>query len=270
MKPMRAMVGLCLAVSLLMSNHIIADEFDIEEQRELQLDGASISSVRIDAGAGFLKIKGVQGLAQIKVIAELKVNQDNFTLSLEKQGSTAELIADANPNNESNWWGDSPLINLTVELPMEMALKVDDGSGELNIANINGDIEIDDGSGAIILSEITGTLDVKDGSGNFSLSNLTGPLTLDDGSGSINIQNVVGDVQIDDGSGAIFIEQVSGKVFVEDGSGAMTISNVKGHVTLDDGSGGILLSHLADGVTILNEGSGGLTMNDVSGKVEKR
>ncbi|NVJ60950.1 MAG: hypothetical protein HWE27_11200 [Gammaproteobacteria bacterium] len=262
----------CLGLTsiLMVSNQLSASGFDIEEVRDLTLDASGASKLRIDAGAGFLKVKGVEGLSEVRVTAELMVDEDNYNLTLNKSGNKIVLVADANPENESSWWSDSPFINLTVELPKEMALDIDDGSGEIVIEQVNGDIDLEDGSGAISIIDIVGNLNVKDGSGSFSLKNQKGSLVLDDGSGSINIANVDGNVDIEDGSGSTTVDQITGKLNVEDGSGSLSISHVDGHVTIDDGSGGISLSHLANGVTILNEGSGGLSMSDVSGKVDKR
>ena len=41
------------------------------ETRELSLSSEGISSMEIDCGAGFLKLKGVEGLDEIKVKADI-------------------------------------------------------------------------------------------------------------------------------------------------------------------------------------------------------
>ena len=59
------------------------------------------------------------------------------------------------------------VINLTVRVPKNMDVEVDDGSGEVKIAQINGNIQIDDGSGEINIRDIRGDVGIDDGSGTF-------------------------------------------------------------------------------------------------------
>ncbi|WMS88195.1 hypothetical protein [Pleionea litopenaei] len=256
-------------IGLILASNAYAGSFDIEEQRTLNIQAADLSKFKVDVGAGFLKIEGSSSLSEIQVVADLQVDEDNFKLTLEQSGDSAILVADANSNNRSNWWGDGPKIDLTIKVPYQMMLDINDGSGFIEVKAIGGGLKLNDGSGSISLNDIEGDVDVKDGSGSFSIENLKGSLVLDDGSGSIRIQQVTGNVKVDDGSGSTLISKVGGTVEVDDGSGSLTVEDITGHVTIDDGSGGINLNRLANGVTILNEGSGGLSMNDVQGAVKK-
>ncbi|NVK87253.1 MAG: hypothetical protein HWE13_03970 [Gammaproteobacteria bacterium] len=244
--------------------------FDIEEQRELTLDAKAVQRLTVTAGAGFLKVVADEQATKIEVVGALNVDEGNFTFSLEQSGDVAKLVADANTGNTSSWWGDGPKIDLTVKVPSHVFLDIEDGSGMIEIDGAGNGLKLNDGSGSISLRNIRGNVDVKDGSGSFSAENISGDLVLDDGSGSIRIEQVTGNVVVDDGSGSTLIERVSGTVMVDDGSGSLTIANIGGHVTIDDGSGGITLDQLEAGVTILNEGSGGLSMSNVKGQVEKR
>jgi len=103
---------------------------DYEELRELNLD----------AGAGSLEISGVSGLDEIKVMATIlvpdrdadkarKMIESDLILTLEKHGDAAVLTAqfDLGPRN----FGDSPSVQLVVQMPDNLDLKVDDGSGSL-------------------------------------------------------------------------------------------------------------------------------------------
>ena len=47
-------------------------------------------------------------------------------------------------------------INLDVELPENIALQVDDGSGSIEIENIGGPVTVDDGSGSMSIKDIQG------------------------------------------------------------------------------------------------------------------
>jgi hypothetical protein len=244
--------------------------FDIGEKRTLSKSASNVKEFAIKAGAGFLVVKGESGASDIRVEADLQVDEGNYELSLDVSGDTAELIADANTANKSNWFGDSPKIDLTVAIPANIKLNITDGSGSLTVTNVNGDLHIKDGSGSMEVTNIGGNAVIYDGSGSIEVKNIHGSLTIDDGSGSIDIRKVSNAIVIDDGSGGMNIVDAGASVQIEDGSGSILIKGAKGHVIIDDGSGGIDLEDLEDGVTIIEAGSGGLSMTNVKGKVEKR
>ncbi len=234
--------------------------FAYEDVRTLSLSAKGINELEIDCGAGFLKVYGKQGLNDIKVEAEIIVegrsekNAEEFLkkyldLSLEKRGSRAVLKSGFKDYHSIFSFGNK-LINLTVSLPAEMDLDVDDGSGYITIEDIAGNLVIDDGSGDIEIVNTKGNVNVDDGSGEVELEEITGDVDIDDGSGEINVEGVSGDVSIDDGSGSIIIRNVGGSVTVRDGSGSISIDGVE------------------KDVSIPSDGSGSVRVNNVKGKVK--
>lgn len=244
-----------------------ADSINYEATETLQLDASELSRLDIEATAGFLKVEGEKGRTQIEVTAVIVVDQEYYKLSLEQKGDRAVLIADANTANWSSWMGDSPRIDLTVKTPSNLQLDIDDGSGFLKVTDMQGKIWIHDGSGDIEGANLAGDLDLTDGSGSVELTNIGGTLEIDDGSGDLEIHSVAADTTIDDGSGEIMLNLVGGKVTIEDGSGDLTVTNAKGHVTIDDGSGDIDVRQLENGLTVLDSGSGGLSIKEVKGDI---
>jgi len=247
-----------------------ASDIDYETTEQLTLDASDIKKLSVDATAGFLKIKGDESLDEIKVTAELAVQRDHYKLSLDRRGDRAILIADANTDKYSNWFDASPKIDITIHLPARLALDIEDGSGDLWIENVLNGVELTDGSGDIIGKNIAGGVELNDGSGSIELSDINGEITIDDGSGDIELKNVSSNVSIEDGSGSIEVYSVRGKVNLEDGSGDLLVEDAAGHVTIDDGSGDIRVKSLHDGLTLVNTGSGGLSIKDVTGEVNTR
>ena len=213
---------------------------DYEEERELTLSTRGIDSLTIDAGAGSLDIAGVSDATEIRVIATIyvpgrdddkareKITSD-MTLSLEKDSDTAELKAYF---ESGGWgWGDSPSVSLEVELPEQLHLEVDDGSGKLSVRNVRGDVRIDDSSGSIDMRDVGGEVEIDDGSGSIALNGVGGNLSINDGSGSIKVRGVAGSVVVDDGSGSIDVSDVEEDlIIVDDGSGGLNFSNIGGRV----------------------------------------
>jgi hypothetical protein len=220
------------------------------ETKNLSLPAEAISELRIDCGAGFLKVQGDPDLKEIQVNAEIElrnVDRDDankildkyLELTLRKHGRRAILRSDFEHSGSffSGLFGDRPqiTIDLTVKIPQQMDLNIDDGSGFMEINNTRGNLEIDDGSGELTVKNVTGNVEIDDGSGEITIRDIDGDVQVDDGSGEINIRKVVGTVRVDDGSGSIIIDDVEGDVIIEDdGSGGVHIANVSGKVIRRD------------------------------------
>lgn len=247
--------GAILVFSSCISTH--AASLDYKETKVLTLNAENIQLLNINATAGILIIKGEKGIDEIEVTAEILAYDDDIKLSLDLKGNTAILIADVNKDNTSSWskklfnWGsnESAKIDLIIKVPANINLKIADGSGSIEIENVNQIIALNDGSGDINITKVSDDVNINDGSG------------------SLKVTDVGGNLNINDGSGGIVVKNIGGYVNVKDGSGSMSIAEVTGLVTIDDGSGGIEVNHLKGGLTIIEDGSGGLKMQNVKGSV---
>ena len=253
-----------------------------ESEQELTLPVNGIESMKIRCGSGFLKVEGRAGLKQIRVKASIETKgysrsrakeaiEDYLKLSLEKQSGKAVLTSLIDlPRRFSILRNHMILINLEVEVPEDMPLSVDDGSGWIRIKKMESGIRIEDGSGDIDLSDCKGNVRIDDGSGSLSINRVRGDVQISDGSGSISLRQIEGrSIKIDDGSGEIRVEDSSCRIDVDDSSGSITIRDVVGPVTIDDGSGGITINGVEKDVTIIDSGSGGLSIRNVQGRVKK-
>jgi hypothetical protein len=216
--------------------------------KKLELDGESLTSIRIDCGSGFLKVYGNKQQNKIEVEAEILVENadkaeiENFLergliLRLERKGKKAYLQSQVDQSFWESVFGNRPnaIVNLTVTVSSKINLDVDDGSGLILIENIDGDVWLDDGSGETTIRKVTGDLSIDDGSGELIISDIGGNLDIDDGSGEISINRIGGNVTVDDGSGSIRIDDVKKDVTIlDDGSGSVSITNVKGKVVRRD------------------------------------
>ncbi|WP_440054508.1 hypothetical protein ACSLBF_16925 [Pseudoalteromonas sp. T1lg65] len=251
-------------------------------EKKLTLSTTQISSLHANVDSGDIKIIGVDGLSEIRVDANILTTKDErFRLTLEQHGDRAQLIAKANTNSNLNWYnGQSPRIDLTISIPSNLAVNLDDSSGDIEISNIQGRMEIDDSSGDIILRNIASAkiddgsgdisieqandLKIDDGSGDINIK-VAGNIEIDDGSGSITIVTAK-DVEIDDGSGGIYVRDIEGKVAVVDSSGNIDIENISGHVQIEDESGNIRVVK-AGSLTISDDTSGSVDTRNISGSV---
>lgn len=252
-----------LIILLMLLAVFTAQAATVDETKKLNLDASGIQKLVVDCGAGYLKIKGVKGLEQLEVRATIVVKgidedemddliKDSVKLSLEKRGSKAVLVSKFESGIFKSLFGrKSGRIDLDVRVPEKINLDIDDGSGFIEIFNIDGNLDMDDGSGSMVIEDVTGYA------------------KIDDGSGGIEMENIGGDINLDDGSGGIEINKAGGDVDVDDSSGSLTIYEVKGSVVVSDGSGSILIDGVDKDVNIKRAGSGSLTVRNVKGQVRR-
>ena len=206
-----------------------------EFRDELEITGQARGSLEVDAGAGTLAIRGRDGIAEIRVEATLCASdRDRLEeLTVELKGDRLETDY---PNLGGGWLGGNRYarIDLVVEVPSGMNIRVEDSSGSLTIEGV-GEVDLRDSSGSIQLRDV-GSVVIEDGSGSLKVENVTGDIEVEDGSGSMQIDGVTGDVLIRDGSGSIRVEAVGGTVRIDGvGSGGVSVRDVEGDLVVRDG-----------------------------------
>lgn len=218
------------------------------QQQQLHLDTAGLQQLVAETEAGDLQIIGEKGRSQIDIEASIHFdNPEQLELRLEAKGNAAILIA---RNKEQMSFGvRNASVDLIVRVPEGFALKLEDGSGDIRVEGLTGDVLINDGSGNLTVSGAN-QLNIEDGSGDINISNIAGHATVDDGSGNVRIQLVAGNVTVTDGSGDIDISQVDGTVRIEDGSGDIRVATAGALTVEDDGSGDISYQQIAGQVTV--------------------
>lgn len=239
---------------------VIAWAGALDETRNLELSAAGIQTLKIQSGSGFLTIIGVKEVDRIRATAQIVVKgiqendfqkylADRLRLTLKKQGKDAVLQADIQKSFADKIDAE---VNLTVKVPRNLAVTIDDGSGAILVTGLAGGLQLDDDSGSI------------------DIINMEGSLKITDGSGRIDIEDVRGDVDVQDGSGHIKINLIKGDVSITDGSGSIMVQDINGNVTIADGSGNIEIQDVTQNVYINTAGSGTVEIEGVKGKVTTR
>lgn len=212
-----------------------------ETTKSLTLSAQGLRRLEIEAGAGSLTVTGREGLAAIEVKAEIVARhvrdedmddyvKDRVELTLEKRGDSAVLVSRVRERFQLFRFDDNTVVNLTVSVPKNLPLEIDDGSGSIAVEDTAA-VRIEDGSGSIRIDRIAGEVEIDDGSGGIEIDEVSGDVTVDDGSGEIRIRRIGGTVTVDDGSGPIDIAGVEKDVrLIETGSGGVDVSDVKGRV----------------------------------------
>ncbi|WP_372871914.1 DUF4097 family beta strand repeat-containing protein [Shewanella sp.] len=253
----KSVIALALTSGMIFSSVVAAAD---EQLRELSLPASSLTGLNAEVGAGGFTLKTSADTDTVTVTALIGHQGDREPeLKLEQRGNDAFLVAKFPAN--TSWFGKSPYIDITVTVPANFNLELEDGSGDIHISGLKGNIKVKDGSGNI---ELMGgnTVSIEDGSGDIELTDIVGTLSITDGSGDIDISNVGGNTHIKDGSGNIQASDINANIEINDGSGNIDVSRVAAKVEITDGSGNIKVSD-AESLVLHETGSGNVTSNNI-------
>jgi hypothetical protein len=215
------------------------DDCRYSAPREATVDAAAATSMYVSAGAGNLRIEGRPGLRQARIRATACASDrdllDDIQLTATRSGDQVRVHANDDDLELRN--RQYARLNVIIEVPENLAAEIQDGGGDVEIAGI-GQLDLNDGSGEIILQDLRGDVEIEDGSGEITVSGVQGNVRIHDGSGEIDLHDVVGSVVISDGSGEITITRVGRDVTVSDSSGSIEVDEVGGSFTVRDDSSG--------------------------------
>ncbi len=226
-----------------------ADDCDHRAPREESIDAAGVERIEIEASAGFLRVEGVKG-SEVRVVGEACASSarllEDVRLVVRRSGDRVRIIAEL---PEGGWGRSTARLDLAIEVPSDIAIGIDDGSGEIEVRGV-------------------ASAEIADGSGEIEVSDIAGDLEIEDGSGEIDVEGVGGEVRISDGSGEIELRSVGSVLIEEDGSGEIEIAGVEGDVMVrSDGSGSISVRDVNGDFTVRRDGSGGIDHRSVVGQV---
>ena len=243
---------------------------DCKFSEVIELTESAVSTLRVDAGAGTLSIRGVEGNDEFRLAAKLCASDERRLegLGVTLRGDRLDTTYPSNRGGLFSWGGNRyARINLALEVPLGTDLRVDDSSGIIHIRDA-GAVTLEDGSGNILIWDV-GSLTIEDGSGSINITRVTGDLRLEDSSGNLTVESVTGDVVINDGSGLVTVRDVAGDVTISDGSGVIRVESVGGSVRMDHvGSGSVTVRNV-DGDLVVKDGRRErIRYSDIRGKLD--
>lgn len=264
-----------LGLATLGTQSALADDCKFSATRTATIDGGPIRKVVIAAGAGALVVVGTKSRTKAEAMGKACASSqellDQIQIETRTEGVTL-YIKTLLPEGKFQLidGGSSPTLDLTVSLPDAVQTNIDDSSGSLELRGVGASV-VADSSGEIEIANIQGDVSVTDSSGHIHIDAVTGNLQIQDTSGGIDVHDVSGTVEIpSDSSGGILLRKISGSAhIVSDSSGDIVIEQVQHDVIIDaDSSGDIRVAEVAGNFTVGADSSGGIHHDRVLGKVQ--
>lgn len=242
---------------LLLPMVVVADVCTYEKTVSFTVPVDAVQRLSIRAETGALAVHALPAQdggqqdeirVEARVCSARKATLDDMDVVHTLNGDVLLVQADIPEIDSAFWINHYPYIDMDFGIPAGLAVTIKDGSGDIQVSG-------------------TGALRIDDGSGGINVRSIVGDVTIEDGSGEINVEQVDGAVDIRDGSGSIDISHVMSSVVVDDGSGELRIAQVGGSVSISDGSGSIDVMDVEQAVTILEDGSGSTEYRNITGDI---
>jgi hypothetical protein len=250
------------------------DECKLRAERTGGIDATGAEKIVIRAGAGDLKVTGVNSTrvdARGTGCANKQPLLDAIKISVRREGNVVIVETTLPQDEQKGWsWGgnDYAYLDLELKLPSRVAVEAIDSSGDAAFTDLQS-LQVQDSSGDLDVARVAGALTVGDSSGDVDIED-AGSVRLQDSSGDVEVEKIRGNVEVlVDSSGDLRIGNVGGNVDVDqDSSGGIRIEDVKGSVIVDsDSSGDIYAGRVAGDFTVGSDSSGSIEHESIRGRI---
>ena len=245
-----ARIAITVAMAHLGGCAVVGRDHSATRSARIAVAGATV--LRLDAGAGSLRVEGHTGARDVVVtgIAHAPTPRLLGAIQIVTRRVADTIFVSCTIPSAQGQPGPPPALDLRLELPSTLALNVVDSAGESVIRNVAA-LRIVHGNGGLDINTVSGGLDVRDGNGDMVVA------------------NIYGDVHIVDGAGSIYLTDIRGSIDIpQAGPGEIQAVGVSGDVTIGSKrSGEVAARGVGGNLAVTASGSGSIEFQDVKGKV---
>lgn len=198
-----------------------------------------VKTLSIQCGNGTLKIEGaerpsldvkawVYAWAESASEAE-RINREVSVQLLSSETDNPSIVV-SDPRTAHN--GQRYEVNLTIQLPRHVRVKVVDGAGNVEISGLTHGVELDNESGSVEIWDIGGGIELTNRGDTTSIENARGKLGIVDSNSDLTISQVQGEVNVKDRGGKLSVQHVTGQVIVHGNHQGIELINIDGEALL--------------------------------------
>jgi DUF4097 and DUF4098 domain-containing protein YvlB len=171
---------------------------------------------------------------------EEKTILERHEYDVSKDGNNVVIESRFDEDGSDSWsWRNSRRnrnfrLTITVRVPVNYNVNFESGAGNIDVADLRG--------------EVSG----RTGAGNVTIGRIDGPVDVSSGAGNIDVQSVVGYVDVRSGAGNITIDEVAGEINAHTGAGnvvATVTRQPREDSELNSGAGNVTV-YLADNIAV--------------------
>lgn len=222
-----------------------------------RVDAVGVRSLEVRIPAGDVRVNGRQG-SEVRIVSRRCASRtelfDALRLDVLRSGEGLDVGFELPSHLFSRTRGSTARIDVTIEAPPELAVRVenaigsvevsrvatvhlDDALGDVRITEIAGDLEVRAGPGDVVVADVGGAAFFRVSVGRIAVERVGGNVTIDrDHTGLLEARAVRADLTIGHGqAGDVYIDGLAGDLFVgRIDEGRLHAENVSGRIVTTD------------------------------------
>jgi DUF4097 and DUF4098 domain-containing protein YvlB len=198
----------------------------------------------LETDVGDVKIKtGGSGVTvDVKRRARTTEIMNDFDITLDQSGNDVTVRAKYQREKTKwfNWTNGNEIdATFTITVPSNYNLQVSTAGGDVEIADLTGEIRARTSGGDIEMGDMRGAVDARTSGGNVRLESATGRVDLRTSGGNIRLGTADANVQVRTSGGSIEVGRVTGDLYAHTSGGGIDIEEAGGAVDAETSGGSI-------------------------------
>lgn len=232
-------------------------KYDVKESYDSgPLELKDVSAIKLDNTMGRIEIKdSADGKLHVSALIMVRTNDEAKAKEYTKDAvkitqDTTTTIETKRMYDDSHILG-SITVDYTIQMPKNMALKIINSFGSINVSGLNGLLSITNKNGSTDVSNIKGDVTISNSLGSIHIGKILGKVIVSNTNGSIIAADIDGDARLTSTLGKITVQGINGNIFAHTTNGEIILSTIAGGIDASTTFGAILATLTAlDNVTL--------------------
>jgi hypothetical protein len=254
---------------------ITGNNYDYEERREESIPAGSTINI-----TNFYGNVDVRPADTDRVILEVRKTirassrdeadrlAEEFTFEIKNENSMYRIVSNRDDDINRSRFGQRQRFksSLTIQVPKEAALRIENQRGGVTIQDLTGNQTIINRYGSVDVRGITGELNVENRNGSVTVENVTQSVIVRNRYSAISAKDIGGNLEIQNRNGGVDVSSVKGSVTISNSYAPISVENVEGTLTVTGRNNSLDIQDVQGDVKAQNSYQN-VTINDARGGV---
>jgi DUF4097 and DUF4098 domain-containing protein YvlB len=198
-------------------------------------------TLHLDAGIGDVKIVcGGTGVAiEIQRDADSESYLKRHTVTFNQSGNDVTVTGKYESPLRFFSFGDNIRIRYNVRVPLHYNVDVDTAGGDVDLADLNGNVLAHTSGGDVTTGRLTGTLNLSTSGGDVDIAGANGKLNVHTSGGTIHLGNATGPAELKTSGGSIKVDKIAGDLYARTSGGSIKIEESRGTIDASTSGGSV-------------------------------
>jgi DUF4097 and DUF4098 domain-containing protein YvlB len=266
---MKYVILILLSAAVLLGQTITGNSGDYKAVIEKKFDMTPGGMLKVNVAQGDVLIRGAK---QSNITVVQTIHAD--VLTREEMQSIVEKAEEgySRLNSELKITGpelpDGAECDFEITVPDRFNINVNTAGGNLDVAQIVGEIQLNTASGDIVLASLSGTIAIRTAGGDLDLSTISGTLSASTSGGDVELRDIYSKSSIRTDGGDIELNRSKNLVTLSTSGGDIELRDISGSLSASTMGGSIELSHAEGDQVILKTMGGDIEIHDVRATVD--